>query len=439
MNHKLLILLSLLFSLPIFSQTEEDTDVESVPTITIGENFMSRKPVIDTLYIKSGQPIVFLIDIIEYPAQSSHEASIKEEKELISNFEKKSFQIKKIETHTYIIFENKQTLDLSVGSDSYNALAYWGGNMNDTVKTKEGVSFATEFVAKELDTQKESSYIVNARKRKKYITTLKKNKANPFTSKKVMNAFLDKMINPLLEIDEVHAVLFTPHSSNLKKIETFISQDGIDKRIIESIEIHKNGTPDSRKRYDRQGNEKGKSDFIYQDGILTEIIQNSRTAQVYYDGNNIAIFENLGGGDEIKICTLENDLLLLNRYLLMVDHAFIHRNYSSEDKIENSCIVNYFNNEISSKRCRSPKNTLPFLTTEISYEAKQIQRIKKSKLIKKDKTTFEIYHSTSQEEGLKDDFQLWCTIKLNEQKLISSYSFIKRNVKTVISFDYTYY
>lgn len=437
MKYRLIIHFALLFPLSIFSQTKEGTNSESIPTITIGRDFFDEKPIIDTLYIKAGKPIVFLVDIDQYTVTSFNEEPKKEKKELVTNFGETAFQIKNIKKHTYLIFENKQTLDMSVSSSSYSALAYWSGNLDDTIKTKEGISLATEFISKQIGAKKESSYVINARKHKEYITNLKNN--STAASKQVMNAFLSIMLNPLLEIDKTHAPLFRPQGSRLKKIETYISQDNASKNLIGSIDINKSGQPTTNIRYNSRGLEKGKSSFIYKNGILVRIIQNDRTAHVYYDDDSIVIFENIGDADEIKIGRLENNILCLNSYVLMIDDMYAHRNYSLEEKTENNCVVRYLDTEVSLKNCSSTINKYPFFNKETRYQGEEILNIRSSKLEKKDETTFEIYHSTAQEEGLEDDFQLWCTLRLNKQKLISTYSFIKNKVNTVITFDYTYY
>ena len=440
MKHQFIILFVLLYSFSIFSQIQEGTNSESIPEIVLGESSFNNKPVIDTLHIKAGKPIVFIVDVTEYPASSSHDASKKEEKELTTNFDKAAFEIKKIEKHTYIIFQNKQTLDISASSNSYYALAYWSGNMEDDIQTKEGINFATEFIAKQIDVEKESSYVINARKHKEHIATLKlKNNSPTKKSKLVMSAFLDIMLNPLMIIDETHAPLFIPQASNLKKIETYISKDNDTKIIIGRIDINKNGQPISNIRYNSRGIEKGKSNFVYKEGVLTQMIENDKIVSVYYDDDSIVLFENSGDADEIKIGRLKNNTLLLNRYLLMQENTYAHRNYSSEERIENNCVVRYFNNDISSKNCNSTANKLPYHNKNISYHGEEIHGIRNSKLEKKDKKTFEIFYSNIQEEAQKDNFKLWSTLKLNDKKLLSSYSFVKRGTNTMITFEYTYY
>ena len=86
-----------------------------------------------------------------------------EEKELIQNFKKDAFEIKKIDKQVFILFENKQTLDVSSLDNSYQAFAYWGGKENDRVQVQEGSKKATEFVAKQLGLKTESSYVTTTK------------------------------------------------------------------------------------------------------------------------------------------------------------------------------------------------------------------------------------------------------------------------------------
>ena len=89
-----------------------------------------------------------------------------EKNELIKNFSKNTPEIIQLYNYTYVLAENGQYIDLTGDGNTYQAVAYWSGKMDDNIVAQEGKNRATEFVATQMGQQKESSYITNSKKYK---------------------------------------------------------------------------------------------------------------------------------------------------------------------------------------------------------------------------------------------------------------------------------
>ncbi|WP_312820541.1 hypothetical protein [Kaistella carnis] len=59
-----------------------------------------------------------------------------EENELRKNFKKTDFQLKKIVRYTYLLFENGEYLDLSGKGNTFQATAFWSGDLKKSAVVK---------------------------------------------------------------------------------------------------------------------------------------------------------------------------------------------------------------------------------------------------------------------------------------------------------------
>ena len=120
----------------------------------------------------------------------------------------------------------------------------------------------------------------------------------------------------------------------------------------------------------------------------------------------------------------------------MVDDADCYSNSFAEEKNENNCYVDYYNGKIWTRNCSSKIDVFPYVNEYTSYQDGEVLQHRKTRIVKKDEQTFEKYYS---EEEKGEDYKLWGTFKLNEQKLVTTYTFTKGNTTKVLKIDYTYY
>ena len=228
--------------------------------------------VIDTLRINYGKTYVFLVDVKKYDndvAQIVGGDENSEEKELLQNFKKDAFEIKIINKHVFILFENKQTLDVSVLDNSYQAFAFWGGKNNDKVQVQDGSKLATEFVSKQLGLKTESSYVTNTKKYKEEIKKLQNKNNITAKSKTTMDLMLMQMSNPMPKDKGEDADLFSKVIPKIKSIETYIIE-GKTKTKVKSLAFNDQGQPISVKHYLSSGEDNGTTKLIYENGMLVK-------------------------------------------------------------------------------------------------------------------------------------------------------------------------
>jgi hypothetical protein len=397
------------------------------------EEFM----LVDTLHIATGKPYLFIVDVNKNSAES---ATINpEEKELIQNFGKKALQIVNVYKYSYIIFENKQTLDISVDGNSYQAFAYWGGNLEDNVQLKEGTNYATEFVAEQMGVNKESSYVVNTRKYKKEVALLENAGNITEKSKEIMNTYLNDLVTPIPNDKGEDASLYEQNLTNIKSIETYFIENNGKKIFLKNAVFNKNQQPILIKSYNRKGVESEVHSFIYKNGMLIKIINGDKSIAVNYDDNRMIFSENIGEANETRVTWLENDVMLEKRYVLMIDDKYQFMNNFTEEKFEDNCITYYLNNSVWTINCSSKTGMFPFVHKYTSFQDGEVLQYRKSKLVKKGDKLFEKYYSSAEQEREKDNFKLWGVFQFNEQNLLSSYDFTKDDVKCSIKINYTFF
>lgn len=451
MKHLLSILLILTLSLQVHSQKKSKPKPKSKPKTSkaahnevVEEVMVQEEPiVVDTLRIQKGKKYILLVDVDKYSAQSNVDyanSNNTEEAELIRNFGKDALQIITIRKYTYVIFENKQTLDISAEGESYQAFAYWSGKIKDNVQVKEGTKMATEFVSEHMGGKKESSYVINSRKYKKEVAVLSgKNKITP-NSKDVMNAVIANIILPFSSIKEDDATMFKQPNTKVKTIESYITNKKGIKIPLKSIALNENGQPTAITFYTRDGKEDNKKTFFYKDGMLTKIMKGDEVSStINYDDTKMIFTENVGGANDTRIVWLENGITLQKSYTLMIDDKFAYMNSFVEEKIENNCIAYYINNTIWTNNCSSPANVYPFTHKYTSYQDGKVLQFRKSKIEKKGEKTFEKYYSEAELEEQADNYKLFGTFQLNDQNLVNAYNFTKDKVNQSIKIEYTYY
>ena len=395
----------------------------------------------DTLFIPAGKAIVFLIEVDE---NSSGMISLngdltKEEKELINNFGNNAFEIKVISKNTYVQFENKKVLNISWASDLYQGFAYWSGKLGDDVKVKKGSHFSTEFVSEQMGLKKESSYVINTRRYKAELTLLQNKNIFTEKSKIVMNAYLSNISSAFPENNQdPYGDLFNHKSLKLKSIETCFYIKG-SKIPLKKTLLNEKGQPTLIKFYSMNGNERSSLQFIYENDILSQIV-NEEGEIIYFIYNNekMIMLQTIRNGKETKVFTLVNNLLLCKSYEVM-DNDNSYDNWFWEEKYEGNCKVTYSNDIVSSKDSSSKIGTFPFIHQSISYQDSMVLQFKKSKIEKKDDKNFVQYYSKATQEDQEDEYELFGTFQFNEHNLISTFTFTKDNETNLLKMDYTYY
>lgn len=451
MKHFLSILLILTLSFHCFSQKKTVKKKSKPKTTTVKNEAIAEeiypnaeKIIPDTLHIQKGKKYVFLVDANKYSGKTVVYAGTgennTEEAELKRNFPKENLEIININKYTYIIFENLQTLDITGDGESFQAFAYWSGKMDDKVQVKEGNKMATEFVAQQLKTKKESSYVINTRKYKKEVAVLQNKNKITSKSKEVMKTLLSTYSLPFPDIGVDNIPVFQQGTAKLKTLDSyFLKKKGV--RIpLKSVSFNNEGLPTAISYYNDEGNSKSKTEFIYKDNLLTKIIKEDQTAySVNYDDNKIIFTENVGDANKTTIYWLENGKLLQKSYTLMIDDQFSYMNTFVEEKFENNCISYYINNTVWSHDCSSPSNNFPFVHTYTSFQDKEVLQFRKSKLEKKNDRTFEKYYSEAERADQNYNYKLLGTFYLDEYNLVDTFNFTKNNIQKTIKIDYTCY
>ncbi|MEL1255364.1 hypothetical protein AAEO57_16355 [Flavobacterium sp. DGU38] len=450
MKHLLSIFIILTLSFQGYSQKKsKKKTVSKTKTTTIQQAPMAaisveeEKITPDTLQIKKGKKYVFLVDVDKYSTTVAYDSAneyFSEESELKRNFSKENLEIIKINKYTYIFFENKQTLDITGDGQAFQAFAYWSGKIDDKVQVKEGTRMATEFVAEQLKSKKESSYVVNTKKYKKEVASLLGKNKITSKSKEVMKALLSGYSLPFSDIEADNIPVFQQGTAKLKTLDSyFLKKKGV--RIpLKSVSFNNEGFPTAITYYDDEGKNRSKKEFIYKDGMLTKIIKEDQTAAaINYDDNKMIVTENVGDADETKVFWIENGQLLQKSYTLMADDKFSYMNTFVEEKFENNCISYYINNVVWTHNCGSANNKFPFIHTYTSYQDKEVLQFRKSKIEKKNDTTFEKYYSEAERADQNDNYKLWGTFHLDDFNLVDSFNFTKDNEAKTIKVDYTCY
>jgi hypothetical protein len=445
----LITIIILVFSLSGVAQKKKKTQkepigvsavaVEEADNMGVDMDYIPEKQ--DTLFIHSGRPYVFLVDIHEGQddVQTIGGSLDEEETELKKNFEEGAFEIQKINSHVFIQFENNQTLDASEMANSYQAFAYWGGALSDKVQVTEGTRKATEFVAANLGVEKESSYVLNTRKYKKEVALLQNKNNISDKSKMVMDKLLVEISNPMSKDKGEDADLFLKKIPKIRTIETFLVVNNT-KTPLKSVSFNEQGQPIEVKLYTSKGKDNGVTNHVYENGILIKAANsNGRITTFNYDDDKIIVSRIVGDADETYVYWLENDALVYKEYTLMQNDDYAYMNVFVENKLKNNCEEYYINNQLWSIDCGSKNGQYPYIHTYTSFQDGEVLQFRKSKIVKKESTVFEKYYSKAERQEQKEDYTLWGVYKLNKQNLVDSISFEKNEENRVIKFDYTFY
>jgi hypothetical protein len=441
MKHFLSLLLILTLSFQGFSQKKTKKKPKSTANqIAAAEEAYVPEKTIDTLHIQKGKPCILLVDVNKDSADSViADDPNSEEKELIRNFGKEALQIISINKYTYVVFENKQTIDINPEGGSFQSFAYWSGKLKDKIKIQEGKKMATEFVSDNMKVKKESSYVLNTRKYRKEIASLEsKNKITP-KSNEIMNAILNKAI---LSVDGKRENEFPLFKENKSKIKTasyyFLAKNGT-KIPLKEVSVNENGLLKQIKNYNRNGELNGENNYVYEYGMLTKITRGDHTTIIRYNDDKMIFSDIRGDANETAIYRLENNIVLENSYIIMKDDKLSYMNCVVEEKIEDNCTLRYINNILWSRNCSSPENVYPFIFKYTSYQDGNVLQYRKSKLEKTGEKKFDKYYSSAEREGEKEVYNFFGTLEFNENNFLSSYHFTKDKISQVIKVDYTYY
>ncbi|MDX8568782.1 hypothetical protein OZ668_12330 [Elizabethkingia sp. HX XZB] len=389
---------------------------------------VSDKSEADTLKLKAGKAYVILIDVAPNMKGVSVGGDDQEKNELIKNFRKNTPEIIQLYTYTYVLAENGQYIDLTSDGNTYQAIAYWSGKMDDNIVAQEGKNRATEFVATQLGEQKESSYITNSKKYKEEIKTLQGK--NNFTKKsaEVMQSYLQHLAVPKICFIE-NTMLFNKDQSKIKTITTYITGDNGKKQKYMVTELNELGQPITITEY--RSDEKSVQKFTYKDGILTNIQTPVNTTDISYDNDRMITSSDLGGGIETEIYHLEKNELLRKSYIIMKDDNSDNMNASTDEKIEKSCTNFYIDNVIQTANCSSNANEFPFIHTSTVYQDGKLMQETKYRIEKKSPVLYESQYT-------KDNDVRKATYHLNDKGLLESYQRYDNNRKNMVWLEYTY-
>lgn len=256
-------------------------------------------------------------------------------------------------------------------------------------------------------------------------------------SKKVMDAFLIDIGSPFpQQSKDKDEYAFMRKYSGIKTIETYFDEKE-SKIFLKKVSFNEHGQPTLVTIYSRDGGENSIIRLMYKNGIVTGIkYREDLVYVVQYDNDKMVMYCNTPDFTDTQVMWIENDVLLTKSYFLMNDDAECIKNSFAEDKIENSCLVCYYNEKISTRNCSSKIDIFPYVNQYTSYQDGEVLQHIKSKIVKINEHTFEKYYSDV-EEG--ENYKLWGTFNLNEQNLMTKYTFTKNGVKKVLMIDYTYY
>ncbi|WP_236886078.1 hypothetical protein [Elizabethkingia anophelis] len=389
----------------------------------------SEKSEADTLKLKAGKAYVLLIDVAPNIKGVTVGGDDQEKNELIKNFSKNTPEIIQLYNYTYVLAENGQYIDLTGDSNTYQAVAYWSGKMDDNIVAQEGKKMATEFVATQLGQQKESSYITNSKKYKEEVKSLQGK--NNFTKKsaEVMQAYLQHLAVPKICFIE-NTMLFNKDQSKIKTITTYITGDNGKKQKYLVAELNELGQPITITEY--RSDEKSVQRFTYKDGILTNIQTPVNTTNINYDNDRMITSSDLGGGTETEIYRVEKNELLRKSYIIMKDDSSDNMNAATDEKIEKSCTNFYIDNIIQTSNCSSNANEFPFTHTSIVYQDGKLIQETKYRIEKKSSVLYESQYK-------RDNDIRKATYHLNDKGLLESYQKNDNNRKSTVWLEYTYF
>jgi hypothetical protein len=454
MKKSIILLFFLAFSINVNAQkkktkakpkpkVEEVTEAEGT-MVALSDSYFTdnetseRSIIIDTLHIYSGKKYVFLVDVNmdDIGVQTVGGEQDTEEKELQNNFPELNLEIIKLNNYTYVVFENDKTLEVDGIGNSYKAMAYWSGNIEDTIEVQESIKMATEFVSAQVGENKESSYVVMTRKAREQIEKYKN--SNNFTekSKQVMKAILGDAASPMEELQE-KMFLFPQNQIYPKTYTSYISENNKKKYKYKSVEFNSDGNPKTIIMYSDNGKSEYKNTFVYENDKLISI-EGEESFTIQYDDEAMILLKNKGDAEQINIYKLKDNVLLETSYILMEDDSYSNMNYIIENILEDNCKIRKYNNTVYSKTCRSKANGVPFIKTATSYQDGEVMLFRKSKIVKKDDKTLEEYFSTAESENEKDHFELGIIYKFNEKNLLNEIKVLIQGKNNVFTMEYTY-
>lgn len=423
---------------PQKKNSKPKTPIEAAVVSMTGGDEFENDYVVDTLKIKSGKPSVFLIDIDQSQGEGLMSQEDQEENELRKNFKKTDFQLKKIVRYTYLLFENGEYLDLSGKGNTFQATAFWSGDLKESAVVQEGKKNATEFVAAQLGLKKQSSYVTNTTNYKKEIAELLSKDNFTDKSKLVMNAFLQIGSVPEMALIEKESVIFNRSQEKVKSITTtFILKNG-KRMLFEKKELNPAGQPTSNIQYDKSGKISSNTTFIYKNNRLSEIKGALHTTKINYSNDQMIMQKNVGNADETEIYTLSGDHLLRKSFMMMSGDQNAENNSFTEDKLEKDCVKYYIDGKIWTSNCSIDPRVFPFTYTYTSFQDGKILQKKEYKILKKSDQLYEEYFANN-EDGENEKLKLDATYLLNDKNLLTSIDFLNNSRIKKVLLEYTFY
>lgn len=390
--------------------------------------------VVDTLKIKSGVPYAFLINIAEYPTQIVGDNLEKEKDELENNFREQGLKVVLIKKHCFLQLESGEGLDMTHVENPYKATAYWSGVVYDEIQIFDRITKTTEFVAEKMGVNVKSSYAKEAALITKEVKSLT-------SAKNITNKSKITLSKYMLQFQNLNSIAsdydwYIQEIPKIKNLKVLFTENGKEE-IYQNFAFNKLGQITSQAKTENNS----MKTYSYQNNMLVKIKSESSEIVITYNDDKMILSEDLGGATETSVLWVEENVLLLKRYIVMKDAAYATQNMIIEQKIEGSEIITYLNGKISNRLYSSPHGIFPMTYSNTSYQDDGpnkdpiILQSRKFRIEKKDDGVFEQYSSTVLNPDDKDKFELDSTFYTNENNAI----YRKTNLNNTFKIEYSYY
>ncbi|MDH1884075.1 hypothetical protein ACTS9T_00790 [Empedobacter falsenii] len=409
-------MMKLLFLLSVFT-----------PTFLLAQlpDMISKSKIIVNKKIEANKVQVFLIYINDYSTSS---CVLSEEEELRRNFDSSDFTISNICVNSDLEFP-KETIKLR---SQKQGIIFWSGNVNEKPIVKEGnLQNATEFVAKQLGVQKESTYVSNTKKWKAEIDELTKTNIPTKVSKEVNGAIINTLVYDNLRADKtisLNRIFSEADFSKLKTIEmTFLDNEN-QKINLNKITFDEKGFPTMIKK-------RNSDDLIiltFDNQLLKSTLENEQLTIYTHKENQVMGLIQQKDFKKLLVYRLENQNLLEDVYWINTDLDKEKNNYYDQKKMVNNCIVSY-SKDYTSSECETAPGIFPYESNKEIQSSNSTLKLN-IKIEDIGNGVLEVFKSIANK-----DFEKVGEIQLNERKLIKSYTILSNGKSVKVDYNYTYY
>ena len=407
-------------------------DISTV--ISVGDNFNNRSTP-DTLQLVTGKKYALVVDANNSTNMGNLSNEMKlEAYELKTNFADKNITVIPINKFTYITMEDGKFIDVGDSKNSYQAIVYWDGNLENDPQVQEGIHFSTEFIASQLNVQKESTYKIKTLKTRKKIQEVKQKGKFTANSQKVLDVLLQNYAAPRTAFVGDNQLVFNKDQSKVKAIKSFIKFPNKKEMLFEDILLNEKGQPIEVKQFEDDNELRSHIIFEYSQGKLVKIKSSLNESSIYYDDTQILETGNVGEADDVSLFWLQNGRLTKQTATLFLKDEFVYMNMFVEERANKDCYDTYINNELWEHICVTEPNIFPWKYSITSYQNGKVLQERKYRINEKSDQVYEIYFAGTD----KKNDELMSTVTLNERGLISQ---LKNNGSEsyTISTEYAYY